>query len=441
MSLLRKCLLLCVLLIAFLGLSISDASDTVYWAFLIVVLNLVTMHVVSKHRIIRLNNIYLIISFLIPWVLLFLGLTARTYNEQDIAAAGVTLALYSTVLQLCITFFQPAKANRKPLIHGNLDINNRKVAFLTIMVSLTFAYRYSIGALGMTGDFEGDNRFLNLALFLSEFYFFPVLVFGVYYLKNPSGYRKIGTAVIVLFFLTVAFTSGSRLQVIFVLALVYLIMSHNQLARWTIPAIFLPIVLAIFPFMMLYRGNGFDLFLAYDVFFGTNVDLFYIFEDLLLDRFNNFRSLVMVSSDSLSLPYDGSKYLDNIRGLIPRFIWPEKPLIGMDLNMMGHQLGLISPSDRGTSIVLTPIGEGYVLLGFLGCLLAIIQFFIMVLIERVGLANDVISRAFYILLMVNFTLLGTYLYILPTLINYGLLYGLVNVFGRLSLGKLYGKAS
>ncbi len=92
-----------------------------------------------------------------------------------------------------------------------------------------------------------------------------------------------------------------------------------------------------------------------------------IFNDSLLVRlgyqFPLARAIKIYDNDKLEYKTD---YLDNIIALVPRVLWPEKPVIGINSNDMGHDLDLVHPTDRVTSIGVTPVGEAFYELGYLG---------------------------------------------------------------------------
>lgn len=64
-----------------------------------------------------------------------------------------------------------------------------------------------------------------------------------------------------------------------------------------------------------------------------------------------------------SFKYD---YLGNFIGLIPRVIWKDKPSMGINQNIIGHDLEMLDPNDFITSIGITPLGEGYYEFGIFG---------------------------------------------------------------------------
>ena len=125
-----------------------------------------------------------------------------------------------------------------------------------------------------------------------------------------------------------------------------------------------------------------------------------------------------------------SDYLDNIFGLIQRAIWPYKPLIGLNLNEIALELGIISYNDLNTSIGLSVIGESYYQLRQYGIAIAIFQAIIFRHIESFQYKKQLIWRASYIPLCFLVVARDSYVYIVPLLITQFVVIYLVSLISR-----------
>jgi hypothetical protein len=87
-------------------------------------------------------------------------------------------------------------------------------------------------------------------------------------------------------------------------------------------------------------------------------------------------SIRVISTGAAELHF-GSDYFNFFVNLVPRVIWPDKPSVFYG-NEFGHSIGMLSPSDIGTAIAPTLIGESYLNFSdagiFVAGLLAIIYF-------------------------------------------------------------------
>ncbi len=89
------------------------------------------------------------------------------------------------------------------------------------------------------------------------------------------------------------------------------------------------------------------------------------------NRLNYHRFVCMACNTYEPFPEElRDDYLNNIIGLIPRFLWPGKPIMTVDTNVIGHEIGAIHPDDMVTSIGLSPVGEAYYLFGVWGVIFA-----------------------------------------------------------------------
>lgn len=418
----------------FLTLAISEGKNSFYFLLIISSLNLGRVLFCSKLFTVRVFTVVLIFTMLIPAYLVHYS--GYTYNPDAILAAGLFLAGYTTVFQISVALMLPARVTDSNLVDKDLKINFLSLLFFTMCIALSFLYASEAMDLRSAGPLTGSSGAMNIAFSLMEYMFVPVFAAGIYYLKDPSRLRFLIFIFCFLLLGYLSFTTGSRLAVIYILFVAYLILSFGATFKQHLIYLVVgfPLIVLIFPFMLIYRQADFDIFATYSLFRGLDLRFFEILEQIVLDRLNNFRSLILVVQHANDIPYDGSKYLDNIIGLIPRSLWEDKPLIGMNLNMVGRQIGLLYENDFDTSITLSPLGEAFLMINFFGVLVAIGVVAVIWLIERLVKRKDLISRCFYIIMALHFAKLGSYIYVIPWLIGSGILFFLLTSLDSIKLG-------
>jgi hypothetical protein len=204
---------------------------------------------------------------------------------------------------------------------------------------------------------------------------------------------------------------GTRWQ-IFLCAVLYFLIIKPRINFKNILyfIVFILLLLPIFPiFMDLRVGREISIFSS------DTRGIFWIFGDIFVDRLNYARVLGLVMSTPLDIE-GGSHYLNNIIGLIPRWIWEDKPILGLNLNQIGHDLFILQLSDKSTSIGLSNIGESYALLGWWGLVNAI-PLGIIFKIGQIYLENiNPVSKLIGAIIIVMILTTESLTYILPTLI-------------------------
>ena len=109
-------------------------------------------------------------------------------------------------------------------------------------------------------------------------------------------------------------------------------------------------------------------------------------------------------------------YLNNITGLIPRLLWTNKPAMGVDMNSIGYNLGLLSENDFITSVGLRPIGEAYYFLRYFGIFfIPLLLGFLLFSISKVFNEKYWLGFSLSILLVLEISLSDWYNLLLPTL--------------------------
>ena len=174
----------------------------------------------------------------------------------------------------------------------------------------------------------------------------------------------------------------------------------------------------IFPILGVYRNSGYSLDFDESVNLAlSNNDLFVNAISISIDRMNYLgviSTIIEAYKDSAEFLYD---YLDNLIGLIPRVVWPDKPIIGIDLNALGAQLGILHHTNTNTSIGLTVIGESYYQLRDFGLIMAIFQGFLFGFLDKIKTNGSLMGHVYYFYIVTFLLFLDSYAYFLPQLVQ------------------------
>lgn len=127
------------------------------------------------------------------------------------------------------------------------------------------------------------------------------------------------------------------------------------------------IVLALFPYASICKtATTFEEFQAS---FGSGnkaVDTLNFSADSILSRFGQLKIFTNIVEANLPRLYGKDYYKFFVSLGPPRFIWKAKPAIEPDGNAFGHQINVLDPEDRTTSIGPTAIGDFYINFGLAG---------------------------------------------------------------------------
>ena len=112
------------------------------------------------------------------------------------------------------------------------------------------------------------------------------------------------------------------------------------------------------------------------------------------------------------------EYSQNIIGLIPRMLYPDKPLMGLDYNELGKQIGAINQNDETTSIGFSPFGESWYFFGIYGIIFT--PFFIALVVKLFSELFDdkkLLGRVLHYYLGLELARKDTFMLILPFLLK------------------------
>jgi hypothetical protein len=163
------------------------------------------------------------------------------------------------------------------------------------------------------------------------------------------------------------------------------------------------------------------------------------FFNLFADRLNYLGPLSRIFElGSFERAINYSAYFDNIIGLVPRFAWPDKPFIGINGNIIGHDLNILHTNDNLTSISLGSIGESYYLLGWYGIAIAAFQGLLMALLDKFSLYKNYILSVIYFFISFEIVLISSYSILIPKIVKIILIYIiLILVFEKFFVRKRY----
>jgi hypothetical protein len=354
-------------------------------------------------------SFYIAVSFLLPIAFLDAG-RAVTY------APGLTYVLQYN----CAFSILYVALTRRPV--QALDFRTASPIPVLILLTIFASSAAAIGFLFTVGEFRVGSSgeagpLLGVAKAAADLIILPILLLGAHSLRHARyTIPYIAAALIAAAF---GALSGSRWSFLVVGFAVFLIELHrNRQLALTLLAIGLPVALLSFPFLLDFRNNGYDLAGTVDRWSGNELAADALINSVLGDRLNYIRVVQFTIERSEHFIPDATAYLNNIVGLIPRLIWPDKPAMSLDLNQIARELGLIHDTNLNTSIGLSVYGESYYLLQRLGVFVALFQALLYSATERLRSAASVFWRIAYLPITLVLVVRDSYVYLVPLLATY-----------------------
>ena len=336
------------------------------------------------------------------------------------------ISIYLSILVVNVVSFSYFFKKTKPIL-SNLAISFNGyflnplaiIIITTILMLFSYAWLFSIGYLSYVEE-RPSSPFITIALAFSSLAITLILCIGYMIKMNNITNRNTYICIYVLIiFCSVyfGFVSGSRMALIFpVMALIF---NHQDffVKRLWIFIFVSPLAFFVFTAMGLTRTLQFEVNLASLYFFITeNNSIIDLGVHIIVDRFNYLRAInevVVTYSSSFQIHDD---YLQNIYGLVPRLFWPDKPIMGIDLNYIGIEMGVTNPGDRTTSYGLHFIGESFYQLKWLGLIIAFLQGIIFAKIDSIREKTSIVSHVLVFQLTIFTVMTGTLLTLIPELI-------------------------
>ena len=101
--------------------------------------------------------------------------------------------------------------------------------------------------------------------------------------------------------------------------------------------------------------------------------------------------------------------------MVPRLIWPDKPVMGVDLNYIGIEMGVSMPTDTKTSYGLHYIGESFYQLRWFGLIIPFLQSVILAKIDSIKENISVVTHVISFQLTIYVVMVGSLLTFIPEL--------------------------
>lgn len=336
------------------------------------------------------------------------------------------ISIYLSILVITIISFSQFFKLNKPILsnivisfNGHLANPIAVILITTIFMLFSYFWLFNIGYLSYVEE-RPSSPFISIAQAFKSLSITLILCIG-YMIKMkdvPNKKILICIYIIIIFCSTfLGFASGSRMALIF--PFMALIFNHLDffMKRLWIFILLSPLAFFIFAAMGLTRSLQFEVSLASLYFFITEDKSFIdLGVHIIVDRFNYLRAINEVIVTYSSSYQIHSDYLQNIYGLIPRLFWPEKPVMGIDLNYIGIEMGVSDPNDRTTSYGLHFIGESFYQLKWLGLIIAFLQGIIFAKIDSIREKTSIVSHVLAFQLTVFTVMTGTLLTLIPELI-------------------------
>ncbi len=338
----------------------------------------------------------------------------------------IYISIYLSILVLTIASFSFFFQKTKPIL-SNLAISFNGlyanplvvISISTMLMLFSYAWLFNIGYLSYVEE-RPSSPFITIALAFSSLAITLILCIGYMIKMNDVTNKKTLIciyAIIISCTVFFGYTSGSRMALIF--PIMAFIFNHQDffIKRLWILIFLSPLAFFVFAAMGLTRTLQFEVTLTNLYFFITqNNSILDLGVHIVVDRFNYLRAInevVVTYSNSFQIHED---YLQNIYGLIPRLFWPDKPIMGVDLNYIGIEMGVTNPDDRTTSYGLHFIGESFYQLKWMGLIISFLQGIILAKIDSMREKTSIVSHVLVFQLTVFTLMTGTLLTFIPELI-------------------------
>jgi hypothetical protein len=315
--------------------------------------------------------------------------------------------------------------------------------FFVIISVLADCYLYSIGKI--KGEHPRLTNFTDIASNLISVKIAAVIFLSNYLKTNDITRKNIAFYIIIWIILIVTlFFNFQKYNFFILFALVvylhieFICLHKKKFIVFSILSLLLYMVFApafdLYKYKNITLASSVDLalkkyigqteypaFSSYKITFFINRVLILIREsfcDIFSDRLNYIGPLSRIFElGNFERTLNYSSYFDNIIGLVPRFLWSDKPTIGIDGNFIGHNLNIIDSKDNLTSIALGSIGESYYLLGFLGLTIAAFQGLLMAMLDKFSIYKNYIFSVLYFFISLEIILISSYSLVIPKIVK------------------------
>ena len=147
---------------------------------------------------------------------------------------------------------------------------------------------------------------------------------------------------------------------------------------------------------------------------------------------------IVIKNDPLYVSKPFNPYLNNIIGLVPRFLWNDKPRTVLNKNLIGRELGILSPKNYSTSVGLSIIGESYYFYSYKGLIyISIFCALLIIIMIKLFNNNNFLSSFFLIFFGLEFALADGLTAFIPGILKYLIIFFPLVIFLNFSYEKKY----
>lgn len=344
-----------------------------------------------QHMIFKIYYAYHIVSLILPpFLAIFLYptsevaafLTKYGVTENDMLKSNTIILFYDFIVISSVVFCNKinfVKKKERKIFKYYLSNGNKYVTIIFIaLISYSMKlYLMSINAWYIY-DFTDLTKYplANTANILQKLDVLLLLYIGYNYKYDKSKVMVVLILSILTLSLYFALISTSKAKLFIVLIpIVLLIMQLKHKKIYMVGVFFLFMSSGvIFKYVSYLRVHNTQSLTTNTVgFFSTDRRGSYerddIFQDAIIVRlgyqFVLARAIKVYDNEGHEYKAD---YLNNVIGFVPRVLWPGKPIMGINANKIGHDIGALHRYDYVTSVGITPIGEAFYELRYWGIL-------------------------------------------------------------------------
>jgi hypothetical protein len=355
-------------------------------------------------------------------------LNYRNIDTEQLFYASLYIFLFDLLLIFFLLFFLKKEDTHNFEFNKFYLLNINKFFIITFLLVLSYLSKIYLVSTGvwffyLMNDIDTTRiPFYTVANIFEKLDLF-VLLYFVYKFKIGILSKKeiLITILIFTFSMFFAIISTSKLKIL--ILFLPLILTILYMKKRVIPILVLLIIFPVFSTLfnaMTYIRHNPNKTISEAIISSQKEENRFnaIYNDKLIGRLDYQTVIANVLRVYPAYPREFKfDYLNNIIGLIPRIFWNSKPVISMNMNKIGYEIGYVHYSDKFTSIGITPLGIAYYQMGLFG--LPFISFFTAVFLSFFSnRLNTKYWIGFILSIMIAITLArnGTYINIIPDLI-------------------------
>jgi len=352
----------------------------------------------------------------------------RNIDIEDVLYASIYIFIFDILLTFYLSLFLVKKEHSKPTFNKLVIFKFNKffvVFFLLIVSYLSKLYLVSTGVwfFYLMNDIDTTKiPFYTIATLLEKLDLF-ILLYFVYKFKVSTLTKKEIIVGILIFsismFFAVISTSKLKIVILFLPIILMIIYMKKKIIPILIIIVLVPLFSTFFNVMTYLRHNPTKSMSEAIINMVKEESRFNpVYNDKLISRLDYQTVMANVLKTYPAFPKEFKfDYLNNIIGLVPRFLWNDKPMIAMDMNRIGYEIGYVHYKDKETAIGITPLGIAYYELGLFGILfITLFTAFLLAFFSNRLDTNYWLGFILSIMIAITLARNGTYVNIIPDLI-------------------------